>query len=320
MKTIKVGVLGFAKVFANLVGHAVAKHPRFELVAVASKSASSAAVEQAFACQVVDEYDAVVENRDIDMVYIPLPNGLHREWVSRSIAAGKHVLCEKSLGCDLSEVGEMVALAREHDRLLVENFQFRFHSQHQTIQSMLAEEVGEIHCFRSSFGFPPFPDRDNIRYRAALGGGALLDAGAYTLKAMQFVMGPGFEVKAATINRPPGHEVDITGSIYASNPEGIGAQLAYGFDNLYQCNYEVWGSRGKLTCTRAFTARADHAPGIILETAAGTRTITLDADDHFFNMLTHFASCLDNGDYEDENRQNLEQARLIEAVKQKSHE
>ena len=87
----------------------------------------------------------------------------------------------------------MVDLARRQNRLLMETFQFRFHAQHAVVKEILASGlIGDIRCFRSAFGFPPFPDgKANIRYQKALGGGALLDAGAYTIKAATFMLGEG---------------------------------------------------------------------------------------------------------------------------------
>ena len=138
----------------------LARHASYRLIAVASRSLEkSAQLAAQYECRALT-YEQLVAEPGIDAVYIPLPTGLHFEWVMKTLVAGKHVLCEKSLGGTLAEVEQMVSMAREKRLLLVENFQFRFHSQHATVKHLLSEGViGEMRCFRASFGFPPFMDK-----------------------------------------------------------------------------------------------------------------------------------------------------------------
>ena len=96
---------------------------------------------------------------------------------------------------------------------------------------------------------------------------------------------------------------------------GIIAELAYGFDNYYQCGFEVWGSLGRLISTRAYTAPAELTPKIIIETAAGIREYLLDACDHFMAMANHLAVTLDLREFDEEYEQNLLQAQYIEEIR-----
>lgn len=315
---LRVGILGCANIAIRFLAPAFAEHPNFELVAFAGRNADKTkATADKFSCEAIDGYQSLIERTDIDMVYVPLPNALHKEWCIKALQSGKHVLCEKSIGCTPEEVADIIATARQHNRLVIENFQFRFHFQHQWVKQQLATGVlGEIRCFRSSFGFPPFADANNIRYSKVLGGGALLDAGAYTLKALQFMLGGDFRVKAATLWQPDTAEVDLAGGIYLDNAQGIMAELAFGFDHFYQCNYELWGSKGKLTCHRAFTAPPGFAPTVTVEYQGDQKTITLPADNHFQNMLTHFYNTVQSGDFEDEYQQILQQANYVGAARQ----
>jgi predicted dehydrogenase len=292
----------------------------YDLVGFAGRNIDKTLItSKQFECEALQSYQLVIDRNDIDLIYIPLPNSMHKEWVIKSLNSGKHVICEKSLGCSYSEVEEMVAAARRNEKLLFENFQFRFHSQHQIVKKMLEDgEIGETRSFRSSFGFPPFQDSDNIRYRSELGGGALLDAGAYTVKAAHFIMGEDLEVKAATLNVSRDLGVDIYGGIYMQNANGQFAELSYGFDNYYQCNYEIWGSKGKLSVTRAFTAPPGFAPTVIVEKQGYKEEKILPADDHFANMLSHVVWSIENKYFEIENSQNLIQARKIEDVKERA--
>jgi len=317
-KKYKVGVLGCAHIAIRSLLPAFSTSERFELSGIASRDFHKARLVVApYHCVAYGSYDELLDNRDIELVYIPLPTGLHYEWIRKALEKGKHVMSEKSLACDYDEVRELVGLAGEKHLLLIENFQFRFHSQHAWVKALLdRKELGEIRCFRCSFGFPPFQGNDNIRYSQSLGGGALLDAGAYTLKAMQFILPEcTFSLRSASLYRPSDMEVDLYGGAYLDSPQGVIAELAFGFDNYYQCGYELWGSLGKLTTTRAFTAPANFSPVVILEKQGGREEISLPCDDHFSNMLGHIAHCLDTDEFSDEYAQNLNQSRYIGQIK-----
>lgn len=321
MKQVRVGILGCANIAIRSLAPAFQEHEFFDLIAFAGRDLDKTTeTSKKFNCEALSSYQEMIDRTDIDLVYIPLPNALHYEWVIKALQSGKHILCEKSLGCNYEEVKAMVFEARKNDKLLIENFQFRFHSQHQYVKKLLNDgEIGDIRCFRSSFGFPPFPSSDNIRYDKELGGGALLDAGAYTIKATQFMMGDGFEVKAASLHTSKERNVDIYGGIFMQNSNGQISELSFGFDNYYQCNYEIWGSKGKITATRAFTAAPGFEPTVIVEKQGSNDSLVLPADDHFSNLLTYIAQCIASNNFENENLQNLQQAFNIEQVKNLSN-
>lgn len=314
---MKWGVLGCAAIAKTAVIPAIQSIDSNSLVAVASRKAEKAdEFAQLFSCQSLVGYEKLLASTEIDAVYIPLPTGMHYEWVTAALKAGKHVLVEKSTGTTLAEVESMVALARKNNLLLVENFQFQHHSQHQFIKDLIhSGELGELRGFRSSFGFPPFDLDNNIRYKPSLGGGALLDAGAYVLKATSFMLDGEVEVKAAHLAMHPQFGVDWYGSALLSIEQlNITSQVTFGFDNFYQCNYEVWGSKGKVTATRAFTAKKDYAPTILLETPGNPQNIVLSTDDHFKNMLLHFNDLVEKRTFTAELDNLLTQARLIQQV------
>ena len=318
MAMIRVGIMGCAAIAKRSLAPAFSAHPSLQLTVIASRTAEKA---KEFAKQYGARscpYDELVAAEDVDLVYCPLPTGLHAEWVEKCLLAGKHVLCEKSLACTYEEVSRLVELARTCHLLLMESFQFRFHAQNLYVKKLLQEgTIGPLRQVVIRFGIPPFPEgAANIRYSKKLGGGALLDNGAYTLKAASYFLGTDLKVLAAMndVNRPDkdgvGDDVDLTGSIMLRTADGIPVQTAYGFSHFYQNGYEIWGKDGKITTTRAFTARPDFSAPVILETRAG-RTERTFQDDHFANLLSYIADRLADGTFDDEYRQNLLQARLL---------
>jgi len=316
------GILGCANIAISSVIPAILRANKNANITIASRDSLKAekAAKQ-FGCAFVTGYNTMLDIDNIDVVYIPLPTGLHYEWVKKAITSGKHVLVEKSATNNYAEAKELIELAKENKVAVVENFQFQHHSQHQYVFDLLNKgEIGEIRAFRSSFGFPPFSEDSNIRYKKELGGGALLDSGAYVLKATSFIMGDGFKVTSAFLKNNDDFNVDWFGGAFLVNKDKeIFSEVAFGFDNFYQCNYEIWGSKGKITSTRAFTAKADFNPIVILEKQGYREEIELPKDDHFVNMISYFIKVIKAKSYKKEWNNILVQAKLIEDVRQLSN-
>ncbi len=313
---IKIGVLGCANIAQRLVIPSILQTPNFELVAVASRNASKAAdYAKRFNCEAIEGYENMVSRTDIDAVYIPLPIGMHEEWAIKCLESGKHVLSEKSLTINLASAKKMVAAARANNKLLLENFMFKYHSQHDFVFEHIKKgTIGEVRCIRSTFGFPPFRDKDNIRYQKQLGGGALLDAGAYTLKVSQMFLGNNLEVRGAYAKQDEALGVDLHGGALLANADGVISEAAWGFDNYYQCSYEVWGSKGKIIVERAYTAPPGFKPKIIIEQQDQKLEYLVAADNHFVKTLNYFYQSIQENKLEDNYSELLQQAQLMEAV------
>jgi predicted dehydrogenase len=314
---MKWGILGCAAIAKNAIIPAILSVAGHEVKAIASRSEKKA-IEFAsmFDSSPVFGYEELLDIAELDAIYIPLPTGLHFEWTYKALSKGKHVLVEKSATTTLAQAEEIVKLAKAKNLVVVENFQFQHHSQHQVVKKMIENgEIGELRSFRSSFGFPPFSMDDNIRYNPALGGGALFDAGAYVLKATTFMLGSGYQVEAASLTLNKDLQVDWFGGAFLRKKDNpVFAQVAFGFDNFYQCNYEVWGSKGKITVHRAFTAKPGYEPIITVEKHNYKEDIKLESDDHFVNMISYFEQLVTNNDGRIELECILEQASLIQAV------
>lgn len=298
---IRVGILGNANIARRSLIPAFTAHPDFEVAGVASRSGDIS-------------YADLLARGDVDLVYCPLPTGLHHEWVKRALEAGKHVLCEKSLACSYAEVRDLVDTARRRRRFLMESFQFRFHAQNLYVKELLATgAIGEIRQLVVRFGIPPFPEGvKNIRYSMELGGGALLDNGAYTVKCATYLFGKkDVRVLAAVEggHNPSLGNVDLTGAMMLM-AGGVPVQTAYGFDHSYQNGYEIWGKDGRIATMRAFTARKDFAAPVIVETKAGKEVKTF-SDDHFARLLDYLAKTIHSGDYEPEYEECLVQSKLL---------
>lgn len=291
MEKIRIGVLGCANIAHRSMIPAIQSLPdKFKLVAVASRTLEKAcSYAQEFGCEAVAPYESLIERSDIDAVYIPLPTGLHKEWINNALCAGKHVYAEKSIAFSLADAKEMVHNARAHNVSLMEGFMFQYHSQNLKVKEMLANgAVGDIRHFSGSFGFPPFPDPKNFRYDKNVGGGAIFDACGYPIRAAFFLLGDSLKVQGASVYYDIQHGSSLYGSAFLRGNNGIGASISFGFANYYQCNYQIWGSAGKLVANRAYTPKADQSTTLTWEHDYHTETIECPADNHFIKAMMEF--------------------------------
>ena len=164
--------------------------------------------------------------------------------------------------------------------------------------------------FRSKRG------EDDFRYNKELGGGALLDCGGYPVRLALELLGSGAEVVQASLIQPLGYEVDLYGSAVLQNENDVNAQIAFGMDNAYKCELEIWGSRATLTASRIFTAGSDYAPELIIKTSSDEKNIQLEADDQFLHSIERFAEKIENSTVTD-NELILRQAQLVAQIREK---
>ncbi len=322
MTVLNVGVLGCADIAQRNTIPALLADPSVRLVAVASRHAEKAeAVARRFGVEPVTGYAALLDRVDIDAVYVPLPPALHAEWVAKALAAGKHVLAEKPLATSLAEAADLVAAARAGNRLLMENFAFLHHRQHAEVQRLLAAGVvGEPRSLTAEFGFPPLNPAD-IRYQPALGGGALLDAGVYTLRAASLFLGPQLRVEGSVLREDTSSGVDIGGGALVSAPDGRTGHLEFGFDRAYRCTYTIWGSEGTVSLERAFSTPATLRPVLRIRRQDHAEERTLQADDQFARIVAVFArTVLAGGAFTAAGEDVLRQAELVDGVRSRARQ
>src|SRR5262249_13466351 len=154
--SVRWGLLSTARINERIIP-AIRETPRCELLAVASQGGREKAERYAATWSIpraYGSYEALFADREVDAIYISLPNGLHRDWTVASARAGKHVLCEKPLATSVSEVDEMADAAHRHGIVLQEAVMMRYHPQTRHLQERLAGGViGEVRLIRGVFSF-----------------------------------------------------------------------------------------------------------------------------------------------------------------------
>jgi predicted dehydrogenase len=192
MKKIRWGVLSTAKIGTEEVIPAMQLGKYCTVTAIASRQLEKAqaaarrlGIEKAYG-----SYEELLADPDVDAVYLPLPNHLHVLWAIKALKAGKHVLCEKPLGLNAAEAQKLLEASRKFPRLKVmEAFMYRHHPQWQWTKKRVSEgKIGELRTIQSFFSYYN-SDPNNIRNKADIGGGGLMDIGCYCISFSRFIFG-----------------------------------------------------------------------------------------------------------------------------------
>jgi D-xylose 1-dehydrogenase (NADP+, D-xylono-1,5-lactone-forming) len=260
---------------------AIAASSNGRLIAIASRDQSRA---QDFAIRhsvdrVRATYEALLDDPDVEAVYIPLVNSLHKEWTLRAVAAGKHVLCEKPLGMNAGEAEEMGDAAEKSGVCLMEAFMYRFHPRPQAFVEALTDPM----LVHASFGFS-FDDAANYRLRKAFGGGALLDVGCYTVSVARWILGEPDGVAAWA----RGGEVDMTVSALLRFPGGATAAVWSSFESPEEQELTVLTKQGKQRLDRPFSSMDPDPYRLMVESFGESvlagRPVAIPVSDSVANM------------------------------------
>jgi len=315
MKKIRFGVIGCGYISRKAFLPALINSNSAELVAVASRSIERAeAYAEEFNCVPVDNYTALLSWQGIDAVYIATPPSTHKKIILAAAEEGKHVLCEKPLSTSLKNVERIIDTCKKNEITLLEGFVYQFHTQHEFVNKFINNnEVGSPVLFEAKFGFPPL-DKNNFRLSKELGGGALLDAGVYTIhSARNFFKRQPIDIYAI-VNFDEVH-VDTHGSIMLDFGDNQTAHLSFGFNNYYQNNYSVWCTQGRIKVCRAFSMPADLQPEIIIEKNNQKESIKLDPCNQFINEIEHFITGLESKETKEKwFADALAQARVLQKI------
>ena len=240
-------------------------------------------------------YQALIDDPDIDALYVPLPNSLHAEWTAKALRAGKPVMCEKPLCGTLAEVEQVLAVAGETGTLLWEAFVFPFHAQFAAVQKLLADgAIGELLEIQSDFHFM-VRNPANIRLARDLDGGALNDVGCYPVRIALELFGAGHTDAWATAVWG-GHDVDVDTQGSLGFPGGRRLLLTCGMRRAYDTFTRLLGTAGQIQLTNPFHPGRGDSYTVLTD---GEPPRTLDAgaaEPSFTGMIRHIQNVLRGGE------------------------
>ena len=243
--SVKWGFLGAGYVANQAMGSAVHAATNAQLFGVASRDKRRS--KKLKPVQVYDTYQQLLDDPQIDAVYISLANHQHLEWVTKSLEAGKHVLCEKPLGLRAAEVQEMMACAQRSEKFLVEAVWSRWHPRFLRIAEVVASgEIGRVISIDSQFAFKSAMT-DNYRLDPAMGGGALLDVGCYQVNAWVGLTNGAHDVAISKVTRNVGPtNVDLTTQVEAVIYGQVSVRSISSFETNLAQSLVITGTAGSI--------------------------------------------------------------------------
>ncbi|MCK5135876.1 MAG: Gfo/Idh/MocA family oxidoreductase [Bacteroidales bacterium] len=259
MEKIRWGILSTAKIGLKQVIPAMQNGEFSKVTAIASRSlekanvaASSLGIEKAYG-----SYEELLDDPDVDAIYIPLPNNMHLEWTIKAMRAGKHVLCEKPVGLTVGEVEQMIAVRDQCGVKAGEAFMVKSSPQWiETRERVRRGEVGELQLIQGMFSYFN-ADPNNIRNIADLGGGGIWDIGCYPVTLSRYLFEQEPVRLVSTLEFDPEMKTDRLASVIMEFPSGqaifsVSTQLV-----AYQ-RMHIFGTKGHLEVQIPFNAPNDR--------------------------------------------------------------
>jgi predicted dehydrogenase len=284
------GILGCARISRRGLIPGIQRSESGALSAIASRDASTARAwaDEFGIPKPYGAYEALLADPEIDAVYIPLPNELHRPWVEAAADAGKHVLCEKPLALTAAEARGMAVYCQAKGVVLREAAMWRHQPRSLEIRRRVAAgAIGALRLIQVEFSFPI--DLGDWRLDPARGGGAMFDIGTYGLNAARFFAGDEpTSIRGVARYGPSG--VDMTLAAALKFPSGVVAQFDCSFEAPFRCLYRLVGSTGWIETPDAFLP--PEAPTAIFHGGDGVETWTFDGKNQYACMVDAFTAAV----------------------------
>ena len=288
---MRLGLLSTANINLQILRGA-SETDRVDVVAVGSRDGARA---QAYAAEhgisrAHATYEELLEDPDVDGVYISLPNGMHHEWTMRSLAAGKHVLCEKPYSRHPAEVEEAFDAAEAAGLILTEAFMYRHHSQTKEVERLVREgAIGRLRSVTAVFSFP-LADLSNVRADPGLDGGALMDVGCYCISGTRIVAGDPVSVLAEQVTGETGIDMALYGTMRFR--DDVVGQFEASFTAPQRQGLEIVGDDGVLRVHAPW--RIDWGGDLVLERESGVERIEVEPANSYRLELENFADAAES--------------------------
>ncbi|MBP3951049.1 Gfo/Idh/MocA family protein [Bacillus suaedae] len=295
MEELRWGILSTANIAQEQVIPAIQRSKNGVVSAIASSSGRAGEVAEKFNIPTVYEsYEDLLDDPNIDVVYIPLPNHLHQEWVIKAAKKGKHILCEKPVAINVEQAEEMVRVCREQNVTFMEAFMYQFHEQHNRVKEIIASgEIGEVKLLKGSFSFYLEGRDSNIRMDPKMGGGSLYDVGCYPLHVIRHILDSEPVTLFAAGEIDPQYGIDISAFGHMKMENGVNATFDCSFDMTNRSDYQVIGTKGVITVPRAYRPDVfEGGEGLIIVEANGQSREEFISTDQYVKQVEHIVESI----------------------------
>ena len=325
-KTVRWGVLGCSGIGKSRTIPGLLACENAELYAIAGRNEEKLkAYAEPFAPKkLYTDYQALLDDENVDAVYLPMPNGIHMEWVKKAAAAGKHILCEKPMALTEEQVREMFAAAKEHGVLLEEAYAYRHAQLVQKVKEIVdSGAIGRIRYLESKHSTFD-TNRSGIRYQKGNGGGAVYDVTCYNVSLASYLFGKDPEDMSVYCGFDKETGVDVSDAVMLRYEEGVTAMLYAGLDAYRRGCYSILGETGRIDVDHKFnssgvchirvsTGARPQGAEYVDET---TTEYTIWVDDNYKKEIELFSDAVLNGSaLTVSEEESLRTARVCDAIR-----
>lgn len=294
MEKVRWGVMSTAGIAQTQVIPAILRSDHAELIGIASRGEKAKDVAEFFSIPYYYEsYEELLRNQDIEAVYIPLPNHLHKQWVIEAAKHGKHILVEKPAALTVEETKEMINVCNENNVKLMEAFMYQFHPQHKRVKEIIkAGEIGEIKSIRACFSFFLEDRKENIRMNKEMGGGSIYDIGCYCIHAIRNITESEPVQVEVFAELDPVSGIDLSAIVYMKLENGVTCVFDCSFDMCFRQEYEIIGSKGRITVPGAYRPDVEDDKGVIfIQSEQGNSSESVEGDQYKL-QIDHFSQAI----------------------------
>lgn len=295
-KIVNWGVIGCAGIADSAVIPGINAASNAKLYAISSRNKEKLEKysEKHKPVKSYESYNDLLEDPEIDAVYIPLPNSLHCEWVFKAAQKKKHILCEKPLGITAKEVNDMKECCDKNGVLLMEAFAYRHSPLTLKVKSLVEEGmIGKLKFIQSNFSYV-LTDMNNVRMIKNLGGGATYDVGSYNLNIIRYIAGsePIFVVANGEIGEKS--SVDESSCIMMEFIDGLRAVSYCSLNSMALSEYTIVGNEGIIKVPVEFNSKGLIT--ISLKKGNNIEEINIDCPDNYMLEIEQFGRCITEGE------------------------
>ena len=318
-KKIKFGIIGCSTIAKKSMIPAIIKSSNSELGMIGSRFQKKSKIfSTKFSCKAHGNYNDVLENNQIDAVYISLPPSLQEKWIMKAAKLGKHIICEKPSALSIKSANKIIKECKKNKIRIIENFAFRFHpQQNKTLELIKKKTIGEISSFYGNYSFNLNVSQNNFRLNKKLGGGILNDVSGYLISASRLIFNENPNSVFCELEYDKG--IDVSGNIIMKFAKKTSI-CSFSYKNYFQSFYNISGTNGIIQVERAFNIR-DHMKGIItVKKNDKIKKTVINPYNQFQLLVETFSNHIINSNIKkiDFEKELLNQAKVMNAVRKSS--
>jgi len=263
-------------------------------------------VANEYNCLGFSDYDEILQNDEIDIIYLSTPPGVHYEQAKKSLLSGKHTWVEKPLTTDLEKTRKLIDISTSNNLSLFESLMYTYHPQFEFLMDYIrSNKLGDLIHISSKFGLPHMPN-SGFRFHKKQGGSCLYDVGIYPISIILFLFKEqNIEIKDSDqIFLKEG--IDVSGNCRLLINKKINCDLFWNYDASYKNEIDVWGSSSSLHSKKVFSKDSEYEPIFHLSDMNGNTTeVKISSSDHFIDMFEKFCSKMESIDFLNHHRQQI---------------